>query len=218
MKIIMLGAPGAGKGTQAERISSKYQIPHISTGDILRSNIKNKTELGMKAKSYMDAGGLVPDELVIRLVVDRLAQADALNGYVFDGFPRTINQAEALDVALKDKGDKIDVVIDIDAPDEAIIRRLSGRRVCGDCSATYHVVNIPAKVEDICDDCDGELVIRADDEPETIKNRLEVYHKQTQPLVDYYKNAGLLKTIDGTKDINISFGEVVNILDSLKSK
>ena len=214
MKIIMLGAPGAGKGTQAERISKKYQIPHISTGDILRSNIKDGTELGMKAKSYMDAGGLVPDELVIRLVVERLAQADAVNGYVFDGFPRTLNQAEALDEALKEQGDKIDVVIDVDAQDEAIIRRLSGRRVCGDCSSTYHVVNIPTKVENICDDCDGELKIRADDEPETIKKRLAVYHKETRPLIDYYKKAGILKTVDGMKGIEKSFADIVDILSS----
>ena len=217
MKIIMLGAPGAGKGTQAERISKKYQIPHISTGDILRSNIKNKTELGMQAKSYMDAGGLVPDELVIRLVVDRLSQADAANGYVFDGFPRTINQAEALGKALEEQGDKIDVVIDVDAQDEAIIKRLSGRRVCGGCSATYHVVNIPTKVENICDGCDSELTIRADDEPETIKKRLAVYHKETQPLVDYYKNLGLLKTVDGMKGIEKSFADIVDILGSLSN-
>lgn len=212
MKIIMLGAPGAGKGTQAKLIAEKYQIPHISTGDIFRANIKEGTELGMKAKSYMDAGGLVPDELVIDLVVDRLTWEDAKNGYVLDGFPRTIPQAEALTKALAEKGEKIDAAIDIDVPDENIINRMGGRRACVSCGATYHIVNIPPKVEGKCDKCGADLILRDDDKPETVKNRLEVYHEQTQPLIDYYKAEGVLKEVDGTVDMNDVFNAIVQIL------
>ena len=212
MKLIMLGAPGAGKGTQAKLIADKYQIPHISTGDIFRANIKDGTELGMKAKSYMDAGGLVPDELVIDLVVDRLTWEDAKNGYVLDGFPRTIPQAEALTKALAEKGEKIDAAIDIDVPDENIINRMGGRRACVACGATYHIVNIPPKVEGKCDKCGADLILRDDDKPETVKNRLEVYHEQTQPLIDYYKAEGVLKEVDGTVDMNDVFNAIVDIL------
>lgn len=212
MKIIMLGAPGAGKGTQAKLIAEKYQIPHISTGDIFRANIKEGTELGMKAKSFMDAGGLVPDELVIDLVVDRLTWEDAKNGYVLDGFPRTIPQAEALTKALAEKGEKIDAAIDIDVPDENIINRMGGRRACVSCGATYHIVNIPPKVEGKCDKCGADLILRDDDKPETVKNRLEVYHEQTQPLIDYYKAEGVLKEVDGTVDMNDVFNAIVQIL------
>ena len=212
MKIIMLGAPGAGKGTQAKLIADKYQIPHISTGDIFRANIKEGTELGMKAKSFMDAGGLVPDELVIDLVVDRLTWEDAKNGYVLDGFPRTIPQAEALTKALAEKGEKIDAAIDIDVPDENIINRMGGRRACVSCGATYHIVNIPPKVEGKCDKCGADLILRDDDKPETVKNRLEVYHEQTQPLIDYYKAEGVLKEVDGTVDMNDVFNAIVQIL------
>ena len=212
MKIIMLGAPGAGKGTQAKLIADKYQIPHISTGDIFRANIKEGTELGMKAKSFMDAGGLVPDELVIDLVVDRLTWEDAKNGYVLDGFPRTIPQAEALTKALAEKGEKIDAAIDIDVPDENIINRMGGRRACVSCGATYHIVNIPPKVEGKCDKCGADLILRDDDKPETVKNRLEVYHEQTQPLIDYYKAEGILKEVDGTVDMNDVFNAIVQIL------
>ena len=212
MKLIMLGAPGAGKGTQAKLIADKYQIPHISTGDIFRANIKDDTELGMKAKSYMDAGGLVPDELVIDLVVDRLTWEDAKNGYVLDGFPRTIPQAEALTKALAEKGEKIDAAIDIDVPDENIINRMGGRRACVACGATYHIVNIPPKVEGKCDKCGADLILRDDDKPETVKNRLEVYHEQTQPLIDYYKAEGVLKEVDGTVDMNDVFNAIVQIL------
>ena len=208
----MLGAPGAGKGTQAKLIAEKYQIPHISTGDIFRANIKEGTELGMKAKSYMDAGGLVPDELVIDLVVDRLTWEDAKNGYVLDGFPRTIPQAEALTKALAEKGEKIDAAIDIDVPDENIINRMGGRRACVSCGATYHIVNIPPKVEGKCDKCGADLILRDDDKPETVKNRLEVYHEQTQPLIDYYKAEGVLKEVDGTVDMNDVFNAIVQIL------
>lgn len=212
MKIIMLGAPGAGKGTQAKMIADKYGVPHISTGDIFRANIKNGTELGMEAKKYMDQGQLVPDELTVKILLDRVAQADAKNGYVLDGFPRTIPQAEVLEKALSDLGDKIDYAIDVDVPDENIINRMSGRRACVACGATYHVVHIPPKKEGICDRCGKELILRDDDKPETVKNRLKVYHDQTQPLIDFYTNKGILKTVDGTQDMNDVFAAIVKIL------
>ena len=212
MKIIMLGAPGAGKGTQAKMIADKYQVPHISTGDIFRANIKNGTELGKKAKEYMDQGLLVPDELVVDLVVDRLAQEDCANGCVLDGFPRTIPQAEALDAALAAKGEAIDYAIDVDVPDENIINRMSGRRACVACGATYHLVHIPTKVEGICDRCGEGLILRDDDKPETVKKRLGVYHEQTQPLIDYYTAKNVLKSVDGTVDMGAVFQAIVNIL------
>ena len=186
MKIIMLGAPGAGKGTQAKKIAEKYSIPHISTGDIFRANIKNGTELGKKAKTYMDQGLLVPDELVVDLVVDRVNQEDCAGGYVLDGFPRTIPQAEALDKALAALDQKMDYAINVEVPDDNIVNRMSGRRECVDCGATY--------------------------QPETVKKRLGVYHDQTQPLIDYYTEAGILKEVDGTIDINDVFAEIVKIL------
>ena len=212
MKIIMLGAPGAGKGTQAKKIAAKYDIPHISTGDIFRANIKNGTELGNKAKTYMDQGLLVPDELVVDLVVDRVQQDDCKNGYVLDGFPRTIPQAEALDKALAELGESIDYAIDVDVPDENIVKRMSGRRACVSCGATYHVVHVPPKKEGICDRCGSELILRDDDKPETVKNRLDVYHKQTQPLIDFYTKKGVLKTVDGTVDMQDVFKAIVAIL------
>ena len=212
MKIVMLGAPGAGKGTQAKMISEKYGVPHISTGDIFRANIKENTPLGQKAKEYMDKGLLVPDELVVDLVVDRLAQDDAKKGYVLDGFPRTIPQAEALDKALAELGQKMDYAIDVDVPDENIIHRMGGRRACVGCGATYHLEYAPTKVEGICDACGKELILRDDDKPETVKKRLDVYHEQTQPLIDYYTNAGILKTVDGTVDIDVVFQNIVEIL------
>ena len=198
MKIIMLGAPGAGKGTHAKGIVAKYQIPTISTGDIFRQNIKDGTEIGKKAKSYMDAGELVPDELVCDLVVDRLAQDDCKNGYILDGFPRTIPQAAALTAALKEQGTAIDFALDIEMEDEQIVERMAGRRVCAKCGATYHVVNVPPAKEGICDACGGELQLRADDTPETVKKRLGVYHEQTAPLIAYYKEQGILHEIDGS--------------------
>ena len=212
MKIIMLGAPGAGKGTQAKKIADKYQVPHISTGDIFRANIKNGTELGMKAKTYMDQGLLVPDELVVDLVVDRLAQEDCVNGCVLDGFPRTIPQAECLDEALAAKGEAIDYAVDVDVPDENIINRMSGRRACVACGATYHIVHIPTKVEGVCDRCGESLILRDDDKPETVKKRLDVYHAQTQPLIDYYTSKNVLKTVDGTQDMEAVFQAIVDIL------
>ena len=289
MKIIMLGAPGAGKGTQAKKIAEKYGIPHISTGDIFRANIKNGTELGKKAKTYMDqgllvpdelvvdlvvdrvnqedcAGGyvldgfprtipqaealdkalsemgqkvdyainvevpdenivnrmsgrramdqglLVPDELVVDLVVDRVNQEDCAGGYVLDGFPRTIPQAEALDKALSEMGQKVDYAINVEVPDENIVNRMSGRRACVDCGATYHIVYAPTKEEGVCDKCGGSLILRDDDKPETVLKRLGVYHEQTQPLIDYYTQSGILKEVDGTIDINDVFAEIVKIL------
>ena len=212
MKIIMLGAPGAGKGTQAKKIAAKYDIPHISTGDIFRANIKNVTELGKKAKTYMDQGLLVPDELVVDLVVDRVNQEDCKNGYVLDGFPRTIPQAEALTDALEKLGQKMDYAIDVDVPDENIVRRMGGRRACVGCGATYHIEYAPTKKEGICDTCGGELILRDDDKPETVQKRLDVYHEQTQPLIDYYTKAGILRTVDGTVDIDDVFQAIVDIL------
>ncbi len=212
MKIVMLGAPGAGKGTQAKRIAEKYSIPHISTGDIFRANIKNNTELGLKAKSYMDQGMLVPDELTLDLIMDRFKDEDCKNGYVLDGFPRTIPQAEALTKALQEKNDKLDYAINVEVKDEEIITRMSGRRACLSCGGTYHIVNIPPKVEGICDKCGAELVQRADDKPETVKKRLEVYHELTQPLIEYYDNEGILKEVNGSLPMDETFGIIVSIL------
>lgn len=212
MKIIMLGAPGAGKGTQAKKIAAQYSIPHISTGDIFRANIKNNTELGQKAKTYMDKGELVPDSLVVDLIMDRFKEADCANGYVLDGFPRTIPQAEALDNALKANGEKVDFAINVEVPDENIINRMSGRRACVGCGATYHIKYNPTKVEGVCDACGEKLILRDDDKPETVKNRLSVYHEQTQPLIDYYNKAAVLAEVDGTKDMEDVFKDIVNIL------
>ena len=212
MKIVMLGAPGAGKGTQAKMIASKYQIPHISTGEIFRANIKNGTELGKKAKSYMDQGLLVPDELTVDLVIDRLANDDCKNGYILDGFPRTIPQAEALDAALAKLGEKMDYAIDVDVPDENIVSRMSGRRACTGCGATYHIVYNPSKKGDCCEVCGEKLILRDDDKPETVQKRLNVYHEQTQPLIDYYTKQGILKAVDGTQDMNDVFTAITNIL------
>lgn len=212
MKIVMLGAPGAGKGTQAKRIAAKFSIPHISTGDIFRANIKNNTPLGAKAKSYMDKGELVPDELVIELIMDRFAQDDCVNGYVLDGFPRTITQAEELDKALKSVNDNLDYAIDVEVPDDNIINRMSGRRACVNCGATYHIVHNPPKVENECDTCNGELILRDDDKPETVKNRLDVYHTQTEPLLKYYTEKGILYTVDGTQDMDTVFDSICKIV------
>lgn len=212
MKIIMLGAPGAGKGTQAKKIAEQYKIPHISTGDIFRANIKNGTELGKKAKTFMDQGLLVPDELVVDLVVDRVGQEDAENGYVLDGFPRTIPQAEALDQALKAIQENIDYAINIEVPDENIINRMAGRRACTACGGTYHTEFNPTKAEGICDACGGALVLREDDKPETVKKRLDVYHEQTQPLIEYYDNQKLLVEVDGTQEMAQVFDAIIKIL------
>ena len=212
MKIIMLGAPGAGKGTQAQMIAEQYHIPHISTGDIFRANIKNGTELGKKAKEFMDKGQLVPDELTVQLLLDRVAHDDCKDGYVLDGFPRTIPQADVLDQELTKLGDKVDYAINVDVPDENIIHRMSGRRACLKCGATYHIEHIPPKKEGICDKCGSELVQREDDKPETVKNRLSVYHEQTQPLIEYYTRKNILKTVDGTRDMKDVFSDIITIL------
>lgn len=212
MKLIMLGAPGAGKGTQAKKIAEKYQIPHISTGDIFRANIKAGTELGMKAKSFMDQGQLVPDEVTIGMLLDRISQDDSKNGYVLDGFPRTIPQAESLTAALAERGEKIDYAVNVDVPDENIVNRMSGRRACIGCGATYHIVYNAPKKENVCDTCGEKLVLRDDDKPETVQKRLGVYHDQTQPLIDYYKKAGVLAEVDGTQDMEKVFQDIVKIL------
>jgi adenylate kinase len=212
MKIIMLGAPGAGKGTQAKKIAEKYHIPHISTGDIFRANIKNGTELGMKAKSYMDQGQLVPDDVTIGMLLDRISQEDCAEGYVLDGFPRTIPQAVSLTKALEERGESIDYAINVDVPDQAIVTRMAGRRACLACGATYHIVYNAPKKENVCDVCGEGLVLRDDDKPETVQKRLTVYHDQTKPLIDYYGKAGILVTVDGTQDLNKVFEDIVSVL------
>ncbi len=209
----MLGAPGAGKGTQAKMIAEKFGIPHISTGDIFRANIKNQTELGKKAKAYLDEGTLVPDELTCDLVVDRIANEDCAKGYILDGFPRTIPQAEALTKALAKDGGAIDYAIDVDVPDSDIVRRLSGRRVCLKCGATYHTSFNPPREEGICDSCGEALVHRDDDKPETIQKRLDVYHSQTQPLIEYYHEAGCMYKVDGTRSLEEVFASICAILE-----
>ena len=212
LRTVLLGPPGAGKGTQAVKIVEKYNVPHISTGDIFRENIKNGTELGKKAKAYMDKGELVPDDLVIDLATSRLLADDCKNGFLLDGFPRTIPQAECLTTALDKLGQKMDYAINVDVPDENIVHRMGGRRACVGCGATYHVVYNAPKAEDICDTCGEHLVLRDDDKPETVQKRLNVYHEQTQPLIDYYTTQGVLKTVDGTRDLNEVFQEIVDIL------
>ena len=209
MKLILLGAPGAGKGTQAEIISEKYNIPTISTGNIIRAALKNGTEMGLKAKSYIDAGNLVPDEVVIGIIKERLAEDDCKNGFILDGFPRTIPQAEALEKM----GCDIDAALSIEVADEEIVKRMSGRRVCGQCGASYHTeFKKPAK-DGICDQCNGELVIRKDDEPETVMNRLNVYHEQTEPLKDFYKAKGKLLTVEGQDKVEDTTALVLKALE-----
>lgn len=212
MNIILLGPPGAGKGTQAKKIQEHYKFPHISTGDILRENINNNTSLGLKAKSYMSRGELVPDELLITIIKDRLSKKDCQNGFMLDGYPRTIPQADALQMILTESGEMIDAVLNIFVDDEELINRLSGRRMCK-CGASYHVIFNPPAREDVCNVCKGNLYQRDDDKPETIRNRLNVYKKQTQPLINYYANKKILKTIDGSKDILQIFEEIKEVLD-----
>lgn len=212
MKIIMLGAPGAGKGTQAKLIADKYKIPHISTGDIFRANIKEGTALGIEAKQYMDQGQLVPDELTVKILLERVAAKDCSEGYVLDGFPRTIPQALVLEKALDELEDGIDYAINVNVPDENIVKRMGGRRACAACGATYHLENIPPKTEGICDHCGKELILRDDDKPETVQKRLQVYHEQTQPLINFYAEKGVLKEVDGTRKMKEVFDEIVNIL------
>lgn len=212
MRLILLGPPGAGKGTQAVNIVKKYNIPHISTGDMFRKNIKEGTDLGRKAKEYMDKGLLVPDELTVAIVKDRLTEKDCQDGFLLDGFPRTVNQADALDTELTSLKYELDNVINIDVNKEELIERAVGRRVCKDCGATYHVKFNPSKVENICDVCGGELIQRKDDTVETVTKRIEVYLEQTQPLIDYYEKKGLLMNIDGKQDIDKVFEDIVKSL------
>lgn len=213
LRTILLGPPGAGKGTQAVKIVEKYNIPHISTGDIFRENIKNQTELGKRAKAYMDRGELVPDELVVEIATDRLTKDDCKNGFLLDGFPRTIFQAEKLDEFLTQRGEKLDKVINIDVEKDALVKRITGRRVCKSCGASYHVVNIPPKKDGICDLCSGELIQRADDTEETVLNRIDVYNKQTKPLVDYYDKTGVIINIDGNKDLDDVLADIIKGLE-----
>jgi adenylate kinase len=214
MNIILLGPPGAGKGTQAKKIAEHYSLPHISTGDILRENISNNTSLGIKAKSYMAKGELVPDELLITIIRDRLSKPDCSKGFLLDGYPRTVPQADALQMILTESNKKLDVVLNIDVDDEELIKRLSGRRVCASCGMSYHMVFNPPKEDEICDRCKGKLYQREDDKPEAIRNRLIVYKKQTQPLIEYYTRKSLLRTVDdGGKDIPEIFEDIKKILE-----
>lgn len=213
MRLLILGPPGAGKGTQAAKIKDDLRISHISTGDIFRKNIKEQTDLGKKVSAYLDEGKLVPDDLTIEMLWDRLDEDDTKDGFLLDGFPRTIPQAESLEKGLKERNIELDQVINIDVPADVLVRRLSGRRVCKDCSASYHVDNNPPRVENVCDVCGGELVQRVDDTEETVKNRIQVYEDQTAPLIDFYESRSLLKSFDGTQDIDKI---TKDILDALK--
>lgn len=212
MNIILLGPPGAGKGTQARKISENYFLPHISTGDMLRENISNNTPLGLKAKSYMSGGELVPDELLITIMKERLARADCSGGFLLDGFPRTIPQADALQMILTESSRKLDVVLNMDVDDEELIKRLSGRRMCA-CGTSFHIVFNPPEKEGICDACNGKLYQREDDKADAIRNRLVVYKNQTQPLINYYIEKGLLRRIDGSKDISSIFEDIQKVLE-----
>ena len=213
MNIILLGPPGAGKGTQAKKIAEHYSLPHISTGDILRENISNNTPLGIRAKSYMTKGELVPDELLITIIRDRLSKPDCSKGFLLDGYPRTVPQADALQMILTESNKKLDVVLNIDVDDEELIKRLSGRRVCSACSMSYHMIFNPPQEDEICDKCKGKLYQREDDKPEAIRNRLMVYKKQTQPLIEYYIRKSILRTVDGGKDIPEIFKDIKKILE-----
>jgi len=216
VNLVLMGLPGAGKGTQAEKIVNKYGIPHISTGDMFRAAMKEETELGLKAKSYMDKGELVPDEVTIGIVRERLSKQDCESGFLLDGFPRTVPQAEALEEILSDLNKKIDYVINIDVDQDILMERLTGRRICKDCGATYHLVFNPPAKENVCDRCGGELYQRADDNAETVQTRLEVNIKQSQPLLNFYESKGYLRNIDGQQDIKKVFADVDQLLGGLK--
>lgn len=212
MKLILLGAPGAGKGTQAEIICDKFNIPAVSTGNIIREAVKNSTEMGIKAKSYIDSGALVPDEVIIAIIKERLAEDDCKNGFILDGVPRTVAQAEALEKM----GINIDKVVNIEVEDDAIMRRLSGRRVCSSCGASYHTLFKPSSAPEICDRCNGALIVRKDDEPATILERLRVYHDQTEPLVDFYQQKGKLATVEGQEEVKDTTDLLLKALEGLK--
>lgn len=212
LRIVLLGPPGAGKGTQAAKIMEKYHIPHIATGDIFRENIKNGTKLGKKVRAYLDKGELVPDDLVVEIATDRLLADDCENGFLLDGFPRTVRQAEKLDGFLASRGQELDAVISIEVGTEELIFRLTGRRVCEKCGASFHVVNIPPKREGICDFCGGRLIQRADDTPDTVRNRIDVYNRQTAPLLAYYGNSGRIVTVDGTSGLDGVFSQIVKAI------
>ncbi|GFP77849.1 adenylate kinase [Clostridium fungisolvens] len=216
MKIVLLGPPGAGKGTQAKSISNRYSIPHISTGDIFRKNISENTPLGVEAKKYIDDGQLVPDDVTINMVKDRLQQEDCKNGYLLDGFPRTVHQAEALQLFLQDRDENLDTSLCIDVPKEFILERMTGRRVCPSCGASYHVKFNPPIVASKCDVCGSDIIQRKDDAEETVRERLDVYERQTQPLIDFYSNRDMLSVVDGTKAINEVFESICRILGSDK--
>jgi adenylate kinase len=213
MRLILLGPPGAGKGTQAKKIAEKYNIPHISTGDIFRANIKNETELGVKAKEYIDSGELVPDSIVVAIVEDRLQADDAKNGFLLDGFPRTVKQAEALDDVLSNMNTSLDHVLNIEVDSDILVKRITGRRICKDCGATYHIEFNKPSEEGVCDVCGGELYQRSDDTKATVKNRINVYFEQTSPLINYYKRKDKLTTIDGEQAINEVFEEIIEKMD-----
>lgn len=216
MNIILMGLPGAGKGTQASEIVKKFPIPHISTGDMFRKAIKDETDLGKEAKSYMDRGELVPDEVTVGIVKERISEDDAKKGFLLDGFPRTIEQAEALNNIMSELDRNIDAVINIEVPEEEIMNRLTGRRICEKCGTTYHLVFNPPKVDGVCDIDGGKLYQRKDDNPETVSNRLSVNVKQSKPILEYYDEKGVLKNIDGAKDIDEVTKDVIDILDQLK--
>jgi adenylate kinase len=217
MRLILLGGPGAGKGTQAKKLVDKYNIPQISTGDILRGAVKNNTELGQKAKSFMDAGELVPDNVIIGIVKDRIQEDDCEKGFIFDGFPRTTAQAETLDTMLDELDIKLDAAINFKVSDEVIVTRMSGRRTCAQCQAVFNVKFNPPKQEGVCDKCSGELTQRDDEKEEVVRNRLKVYEDQTAPLIDFYNNKGLLKDVNGEQEINTIFEELTNLLDNLSN-
>ena len=212
MNLMLFGAPGAGKGTQAKFLIEKYNIPQISTGDILRAAIADKTDMGMEAKKFMDEGKLVPDSTIIGIIKDRLAESDCKNGFILDGFPRTLAQAEALSELMNNMGISLDKVISLNVPDELIVGRITGRRVCSKCGASFHVEFNPSKEENICDYCGSELIIRKDDNAETVKSRLEAYHSQTAPLIDFYTKMGLFIELDGTKDVSDVTKDMINAL------
>lgn len=217
MKIILLGAPGAGKGTQAQSISKYFSIPHISTGDIFRRNISEGTELGRTAKGYMDAGQLVPDQLTLDLIADRLQQNDCKNGYLLDGYPRTVVQAEFLEELLRLRHDQLDIALLIQVPREAIMERITGRRVCPSCGASYHTKHNPPRRKDVCDICGHSVIQRADDQVATVEERLDIYDEQTKPLIDFYRRRGILKSVDGTRAINQIFNDIVKVLSEARS-